>query len=166
MARIVTANDVLDGHVVLDIACLDRGLPQRLRAHIAVQRAGGRVHDPASGHADSLAGRAVEPGSQAVRPGLDPAWLAGRTSCPQQRRPDASGDSTPGRHGDQVMERVAPRYAELGVVSTAFLLLVSPGPARGRVPVRGAIRVRGRLVAAAGAHGQRRQHGKQPLHTG
>ena len=32
---------------------------------------------------------------------------------------------------------------QLGVVSTALLLLVSPGPARGRVPVRGAVRVRG-----------------------
>ena len=74
------------------------------------------------------------------------ALLAGRTSCPQQRRPDASGDSTPGRqagHGDQVMERVAPGYAGLGVVSTALLLVVWPGPARGRVPVRGAVRVRG-----------------------
>jgi hypothetical protein len=94
----------------------------------------------------NVAGRAAELGSQAGRPGLDSMWLAGRTSCPQQRRPDASGDSTPGRHaghGDQVMERVAPRYAELGVVSTARLLLVSPGPARGRIPVRGAVRVRG-----------------------
>ena len=39
--------------------------------------------------------RAVEPGSQAGRLGLDSVWLAGRTSCPQQRRPDASGDSNP-----------------------------------------------------------------------
>jgi len=94
----------------------------------------------------NVAGRAAGPGSQAGRPGPYPVWLAGRTSCPQQRRPDASGDSTPWRHadhGDQVLERVAPRYAELGVVSTALLLLVSPGPARGRVPVRGAVRVRG-----------------------
>src|SRR5260370_26950873 len=94
----------------------------------------------------NVAGRAVEVGSQAGRLGLDSVWLAGRTSCPQQRRPDASGDSAPGRHaghGDQVTARVAPRYAELGVVSTALLLLVSPGPARGRVPVRGAVRVRG-----------------------
>ncbi len=100
----------------------------------------------AAAETTNVAGRAVEPGSQAERPGLDSVWLAGRTSCPQQRRPDASGDSTPGRHAghcDQVMERVAPRYAELGVVSTALLLLVSPGPARGRVPVRRAVRVRG-----------------------
>jgi hypothetical protein len=48
----------------------------------------------------NVAGRAVEPGSHAGRPGLDSVWLAGRTSCPQQRRPDASGDSTPGRHAD------------------------------------------------------------------
>ena len=33
----------------------------------------------------NVAGRAVEPGSQAERPGLDSVWLAGRTSCPQQR---------------------------------------------------------------------------------
>jgi len=100
----------------------------------------------AAAQTTSVAARAAGPGSQAGRPGPGPAWLAGRTSCPQQRRPAASGDSTPGRdagHGDQVMERVAPRYAELGVVSTALLLLVSPGPARGRVPVRGAVRVRG-----------------------
>jgi len=100
----------------------------------------------AAAETTNVAGSAVELGSQAERPGLDPEWLAGRTSCPQQRRPDASGDSTPGRQagqGDQVMERVAPRHAELGVVSTALLLLVSPGPARGRVPVRGAVRVRG-----------------------
>src|SRR5260370_14816449 len=100
----------------------------------------------AAAETTNVAGRAVEPGSQAERPGLDSVWLAGRTSCPQQRRPAASGDSTPGRHadhGDQVMERVAPRYADLGVVSTALLLLGSPGPAPGRVPVRGAARVRG-----------------------
>jgi len=100
----------------------------------------------AAAETTNVAGRAAGPGSQAGRPGLDPAWLAGRTSCPRQRRPDASGDSAPGRHaghGDQVTERVAPRYAEPGVVSTALLLLVSPGPARGRVPVRGAARVRG-----------------------
>ena len=94
----------------------------------------------------NVAGRAAGPGSQAGRPGPGPVWRAGRTSCPQQRRPDAGGDSTPGRHagqGDQVMEQVAPGYAELGVVSTARLLLVWPGPARGRVPVRGAVRVQG-----------------------
>ena len=94
----------------------------------------------------NVAGRAVDLGSQAGRLGLDSVWFAGRRSCPQQRRPDAGGDSTRGRHadhGDQVMEQVAPRYAELGVVSTALLLLVSPGPARSRVPVRGAVRVRG-----------------------
>ena len=58
----------------------------------------------------NVAGRAAGPGSQAGRPGLDSVWLAGRTSCPQQRRPDASGDSTPGRpadHGDQVTARLA-----------------------------------------------------------
>jgi hypothetical protein len=100
----------------------------------------------AAAETTNVAGRAAGLDSQAGRPGLDPVWLAGRTSCPQQRRPDASGDSTPGRqagHGDQVTARVAPRHAELGVVSTALLLLVSPGPARGRVPVRGAVRVRG-----------------------
>jgi len=94
----------------------------------------------------NVAGRAAGPGSRAGRPGPGPVWLAGRASCPQQRRPDASGDSTPGRHaghGDQVMERVAPGYAGLGVVGTALLLLVWPGPARGRVPVRGAVRVPG-----------------------
>ena len=48
----------------------------------------------------NVAGRAVGPGSPAGRPGPDPVWLAGRTSCSQQRRPDASGDSTPGRHAD------------------------------------------------------------------
>ncbi len=100
----------------------------------------------AAAETTNVADRAVELGSQAERLGLDSVWLAGRTSYPQQRRPDASGDSTPGRHAghcDQVMERVAPRYAELEVVSTALLLLVSPGPARGRVPVRGAVRARG-----------------------
>ena len=99
----------------------------------------------AAAETTNVAGRAAGPGSQAGRPGPGPVWLAGRTSCPQQRRPDAGGDSTPGRHadqGDQVMERVAPGYAEPGVVSTARLLLVWPGPARGRVPVRGAVRVR------------------------
>jgi hypothetical protein len=55
MARIVTVNDVLDGHVVLDIECLDRDLPERVRADLAVQRAGGRVHDPAPGQADPVA---------------------------------------------------------------------------------------------------------------
>ncbi len=100
----------------------------------------------AAAETTNAAGRAAGPGSQAGRPGLDPVWLAGRTSCPQQRGPDAGGDSTPGRHaghGDQVMERVAPGYAGLGVVSTALVLLVWPGPARGRVPGRGAVRVRG-----------------------
>ncbi len=101
----------------------------------------------AAAETTNLVGRAAGLGSQAERPGPDSVWLAGRTSCPQQRRPDASGDSTPGRHaghGDQVMERVAPGYAELGVASTALLLLVWAGPARGRVPVRGAVRVRRR----------------------
>ena len=58
----------------------------------------------------NVAGRAAELGSQAERPGPDSVWLPGRTSCPQQRRPDASGDSTPGRHaghGDQVTARLA-----------------------------------------------------------
>jgi hypothetical protein len=64
----------------------------------------------AAAETTNVAGRAAEPGSQAERPGLDSVWLAGRTSCPQQRRPDASGDSTPGRHadhGDQVTARLA-----------------------------------------------------------
>jgi len=58
----------------------------------------------------NVAGRAAGPGSQAGRPGPGPVWRAGRTSCPQQRRPDAGGDSTPGRHadhGDQVTARLA-----------------------------------------------------------
>ncbi|SRR6266700_4269812 len=100
----------------------------------------------AAAETTNVAGRAAGPGSRAGRPGPGPVWLAGRTSCPQQRRPAASGDSTPGRqagHGARVMERVAPRYAGLGVVSTALLPLVSPRPARGRVRVRGAVRVRG-----------------------
>jgi hypothetical protein len=100
----------------------------------------------AAAETTSVAGPAAGPGSQAGRPGPGPAWLAGRTSCPQQRRPDAGGDSAPGRqagHGDQVMERVAPGHAGLGVVSTARLLRVWPGPARGRVRVRGAVRVPG-----------------------
>ena len=65
----------------------------------------------------NVAGRAAGPGSRAGRLGPGPVWLAGRTSCPQQRRPDASRDSTPGRHadhGDQVMERVAPDMPSLG----------------------------------------------------
>jgi hypothetical protein len=60
-ARVVTINEVLGGHVALDIECLDRVC---LNAYVpipAVQRAGGRVHDPAPGHADSLA-RAVRHG--------------------------------------------------------------------------------------------------------
>ncbi len=64
----------------------------------------------AAAETTNVVGRAVEPGSQAERPGPGPVWLAGRTSCPQQRRPDASGDSTPGRHadhGDQVTARLA-----------------------------------------------------------
>jgi hypothetical protein len=64
----------------------------------------------AAAQTTNVAGRAVEPGSQAERLGLDSVWLAGRTSCPQQRRPDASGDSTPGRHaghGDQMTARLA-----------------------------------------------------------
>src|SRR5260370_13868681 len=112
--------------------------PRRNTRRLGVSLAG----FAAAGETTNAAG----PGSQAGRPGLYSVWLAGRTSCPQQRRPAASGDSTPRRHaghGDQVVERVAPRYAELGVVSPALLLLVSPGPARGRVPVRGAVRVRG-----------------------
>ena len=49
----------------------------------------------AAAETTNVAGRAVEFGSQAGRPGLDSVWLPGRTSCPQQRRPDASEDSTP-----------------------------------------------------------------------
>jgi Thioredoxin len=106
---------------------------------------------PGTGHSHAVhrrrrAPRRLRPAHPAGRADPMTALLAGRTSCPQQRRADASGDSTPGRqagHGDQVMERVASGYAEPGVVSTARLLLVSPGPARGRVPVRGAVRVRG-----------------------
>jgi hypothetical protein len=64
----------------------------------------------AAAETTNVAGHAAMPGSRARRPGLDPEWLAGRTSCPQQRRRDASGDSTPGRHaghGDQVTARLA-----------------------------------------------------------
>jgi len=48
----------------------------------------------AAAETTSVAGRAAGPGSPAGRPG--PVWLAGRASCPQQRRPDAGGDSPPG----------------------------------------------------------------------
>jgi hypothetical protein len=46
MARVITVNDVLDGHVVLDIECLDRIY---LNAYVPIRQSSGqaeRTHGP------------------------------------------------------------------------------------------------------------------------
>ena len=40
MARVITVNDVLDGHVVLDIECLDRVY---LNAYVPILQSSGQV---------------------------------------------------------------------------------------------------------------------------
>ncbi len=62
--RVVTVNDVLDGHTVLDLSCLDRlylsGFVQRLQT-----RRGRVLPAPAPRHADRVAG-GVRPDRQPV----------------------------------------------------------------------------------------------------
>jgi hypothetical protein len=51
----VTVNDVLDGHVGLDLECMDRIYWNRLRAESAGERAGGVAYGRATGRAGAAA---------------------------------------------------------------------------------------------------------------
>ena len=67
-ARVVTVNEVLGGHVKLDIECLDRVY---LNAYVPILQSSGQVvalMTPASGPADSLPGDLRQDGA-AVPPG-------------------------------------------------------------------------------------------------
>ena len=56
MATAVTVNDVLDGHVGLDVECLDRIYLNGYVPNLQVRRAGGVVYDRPSGLPDPVAG--------------------------------------------------------------------------------------------------------------
>ena len=59
MAATVTVNDVLDGHVGLDVECLDRIYLNGYVPNLQVGGPGGVVYDPALGLPDPVAGGAV-----------------------------------------------------------------------------------------------------------
>ena len=56
MAAVVTVNDVLDGHVGLDVECLDRIYLNGYVPNLQVECTGGVVYDRASGLPDPIAG--------------------------------------------------------------------------------------------------------------